>query len=74
MRILSPPQDAAAAKAHRSQLNVYDPPNDCISVPPKYNSWGFFCDFFKGWWIAAAGVRCQPGRSGWTSCAAAATR
>jgi membrane peptidoglycan carboxypeptidase len=28
-----------------------DPPNDCISVSPQHNDWGFFCDMLKNWWI-----------------------
>ena len=32
------------------QLHLTDPPNDCISVNPAHNDWGFFCDMFKNWW------------------------
>jgi membrane peptidoglycan carboxypeptidase len=32
------------------QLKLTDPPNDCISVSPEHNDWGFFCDMFKNWW------------------------
>ena len=41
---------AEKAKKQRIALRLYDPPNDCISVPSRYNSWGYFCDMFKSWW------------------------
>jgi membrane peptidoglycan carboxypeptidase len=44
------PQDAATASAQPIKLKLTTPPNDCVSVPQKYNSYGFFCDFFKTWW------------------------
>ena len=34
------------------RLNVYEPPSDCVSVAPEHNNLGFFCDFFKTWWMA----------------------
>jgi membrane peptidoglycan carboxypeptidase len=42
-----------AAKATKSKinLNLTDPPNDCVSVSKKHNSWGFFCDYFRSWWM-----------------------
>jgi membrane peptidoglycan carboxypeptidase len=43
---------AAAAKKEPIKLKLTTPPNDCISVPGKYNSWGFFCDFLKSWWMS----------------------
>ncbi|MEV0895736.1 transglycosylase domain-containing protein [Actinoplanes sp. NPDC049802] len=41
-----------AATAHRTKikLKLSTPPNDCVSVSPKHNDWGFFCDYFKSWW------------------------
>ncbi|WP_189170184.1 transglycosylase domain-containing protein [Pilimelia anulata] len=45
------PQQAAAAKKQPIVLRLTDPPNDCVSVPRKHNDWGFYCDFFKGWWL-----------------------
>nr|WP_117213606.1 transglycosylase domain-containing protein [Allorhizocola rhizosphaerae] len=44
-------EEVQAAKEEPLTLNVYEPPNDCISVNPDYNNWGFFCDFFKNWWM-----------------------
>ncbi len=44
-------EEAEAAKAQPVALNVYNPPNECVSVTPEHNSWGFFCDFFKTWWM-----------------------
>jgi membrane peptidoglycan carboxypeptidase len=32
------------------QLHLTNPPNDCISVNPAHNDWGYFCDMFKSWW------------------------
>jgi membrane peptidoglycan carboxypeptidase len=43
---------AAAAKRNPIRLRLTDPPNDCVSVPRRVNHWGFFCDFFKSWWLA----------------------
>ncbi|GFJ91931.1 penicillin-binding protein [Phytohabitans rumicis] len=44
------PANAAKAKAEPIKLRLTTPANDCISVPSRYNNWGFFCDFFKTWW------------------------
>jgi membrane peptidoglycan carboxypeptidase len=44
------PDAAAAAKAEPIRLKLSYPANDCVSVPEKYNSWGFFCDYLKNWW------------------------
>jgi membrane peptidoglycan carboxypeptidase len=41
----------ATATAQPIKLNLTTPPNDCVSVPKKYNSYGFFCDFLKAWWV-----------------------
>jgi membrane peptidoglycan carboxypeptidase len=50
----------AAAKAEPLTLNVYEPPNDCVSVAPEVNSWGFFCDFFKNWWMRQEAFGSNP--------------
>src|SRR5690606_36527154 len=34
------------------ELDLTDPPNDCVSVPEKNNHRGFFCDFFRTWWTS----------------------
>jgi membrane peptidoglycan carboxypeptidase len=44
------PALAGAIKSIPIQLKLTDPPNDCISVNPAHNDWGFFCDIFKNWW------------------------
>ncbi|MEU8297991.1 transglycosylase domain-containing protein [Micromonospora sp. NPDC048909] len=46
------PDAAATAKAEPIRLKLTDPPNDCASIPEKYNSWGFACDYLKNWWSA----------------------
>lgn len=45
------PEVAAAAQAAPIQLNLQEPPNDCVDVPGAVNHWGFFCDLFKTWWM-----------------------
>lgn len=44
-------RQAADAKSQPLTLNVYDPPNDCTEISHTLNSWGFFCDYFKNWWM-----------------------
>ncbi|WP_239124278.1 transglycosylase domain-containing protein [Rhizocola hellebori] len=44
-------ETAVTTKAEPIALHVTEPPNDCISVAPEINDWGFFCDFFKNWWL-----------------------
>ncbi|WP_213012515.1 transglycosylase domain-containing protein, partial [Paractinoplanes toevensis] len=41
---------ASDAKAARINLKLSSPPNDCLSIIPRHNNWGFFCDYFKAWW------------------------
>src|SRR5690349_10948992 len=43
--------EATAAKKTRIKLRLTTPPNDCVSVPRKYNNWGFFCDYLRNWWM-----------------------
>jgi len=45
------PDKAWAAKKSKIKLKLTSPPNDCISVPRKHNDWGFFCDYFRNWWL-----------------------
>ncbi len=45
------PTEAAELQKEPVRLNVYEPSNDCVSIAPEVNSLGFFCDFFKNWWI-----------------------
>src|SRR5258705_5471708 len=44
------PQLAAQVKAVPIDLKLTNPPNDCVSVKPEHNDWGYFCDIFKNWW------------------------
>jgi membrane peptidoglycan carboxypeptidase len=44
--------EADAAKQQPIRLKVTSPPNDCVSVPGKTSDWGFFCDFFRSWWLS----------------------
>jgi membrane peptidoglycan carboxypeptidase len=43
---------AATTKRQPIKLNLVEPPNDCASVDPRHNDWGFFCDMLKNWWGA----------------------
>jgi membrane peptidoglycan carboxypeptidase len=49
MAVITPTQ-AFDAKASKIKLHLTTPPNDCVSIPDKYNDWGFFCDYLKAWW------------------------
>lgn len=46
------PAVAEKEKAKPIKLNRSDPPNDCVSVPEEHTDWGFFCDFFRRWWLS----------------------
>jgi membrane peptidoglycan carboxypeptidase len=46
------PNAVAQAKTEPIRLKLTYPPNDCASVPEKWNSWGFACDYLKNWWSA----------------------
>jgi membrane peptidoglycan carboxypeptidase len=54
------PAAASAAQAEPIRLKLTDPPNDCISVPKSHNSWGFFCDFLKSWWMSQPAFGSNP--------------
>jgi membrane peptidoglycan carboxypeptidase len=47
-----PVAEAKTASAEPIKLKTTDPPNDCISIPRNINSMGYFCDFFKAWWMS----------------------
>ena len=34
------------------ELDLTDPPHECVSVPRETNDWGFFCDLFRSWWLS----------------------
>jgi membrane peptidoglycan carboxypeptidase len=42
---------ASAAKKAKIKLRLTTPPNDCVSVSKEHNNWGFFCDYFRNWWL-----------------------
>ncbi|NMO55615.1 penicillin-binding protein [Actinoplanes sp. TBRC 11911] len=46
------PDRAATAKKEKIKLRLTSPPNDCVSISPEHNDWGFFCDYFKSWWLS----------------------
>ncbi|SDZ41363.1 Membrane carboxypeptidase (penicillin-binding protein) [Micromonospora pattaloongensis] len=46
------PDAAEHAKQQPIKLKLHTPPSDCVSLPKKLNSWGFFCDYFKNWWTS----------------------
>ncbi len=52
--------EAEAAAAEPLRLNVFEPPNDCISVPSEHSDWGFFCDLFKTWWAQQPSFGATP--------------
>jgi membrane peptidoglycan carboxypeptidase len=54
------PGVAAAAKNQPIPLRLTTPPNDCVSVPRRLNSWGYFCDFFKSWWMSQPAFGSSP--------------
>ena len=43
--------EADKAKKSKIKLRLSNPPNDCVSVPEENNDWGFFCDYFRNWWL-----------------------
>jgi membrane peptidoglycan carboxypeptidase len=49
MGVITDAQDTAA-QAEKIGLNPQSQPNDCASVAPEHNDWGFFCDYFRQWW------------------------
>jgi membrane peptidoglycan carboxypeptidase len=44
------------------QLDLTEPPNDCVSVPSATNDWGFFCDLFRHWWMSQPAFGEDPGQ------------
>ncbi|MFI9641054.1 transglycosylase domain-containing protein [Micromonospora sp. NPDC051925] len=46
------PDAAAVAKTEPIRTRPTTPANDCTSLPSKYTSWGFACDYVKNWWSA----------------------
>ncbi|GAA0713596.1 transglycosylase domain-containing protein [Dactylosporangium roseum] len=52
--------EAAVARAQPLELKVSRPPNNCVSVTPQHNDWGFFCDYFRQWWGRQAEFGATP--------------
>ncbi|GAA1372637.1 transglycosylase domain-containing protein [Catellatospora chokoriensis] len=55
------PEVAATTKKEPIKLKITEPPNDCIAVAKQNNSWGFFCDMFKNWWLSQPAFGANPG-------------
>ncbi|MDT5042755.1 MAG: hypothetical protein QOE51_3740 [Actinoplanes sp.] len=53
-------QQAVAAKKTRILLKLTTPPNDCISIAKPHNDWGFFCDYFRSWWLEQPAFGATP--------------
>ncbi|HEV7963757.1 MAG TPA: transglycosylase domain-containing protein, partial [Actinoplanes sp.] len=51
---------ATPAKKSKIKLKLTTPPNDCISVPEQHNDWGFFCDYFRNWWLEQPAFGATP--------------
>jgi membrane peptidoglycan carboxypeptidase len=50
MKAVTPAQAARARSQPLAVRPGRTPPNDCVSVSPDHNDWGFFCDYFRQWW------------------------
>ncbi|MGH3646800.1 MAG: transglycosylase domain-containing protein [Micromonosporaceae bacterium] len=48
-RYLSTPEATKAQKTPIG-LKLKSIPNDCVGA--RHNDWGFFCDFFRNWWLS----------------------
>jgi membrane peptidoglycan carboxypeptidase len=51
---------AQSAKKSKIALKLTTPPNDCVSVSEKHNDWGFFCDYFRSWWLEQPAFGATP--------------
>jgi membrane peptidoglycan carboxypeptidase len=54
------PAEAVTAKAAKIKLHLSTPPNDCAAISRRHNSWGFFCDYFKSWWMRQPAFGSNP--------------
>jgi membrane peptidoglycan carboxypeptidase len=59
MGTITPAQAAASSKAG-IHLKLTTPPNDCVSVSRRHNDWGFFCDYFRQWWLQQPAFGASP--------------
>ncbi|WP_189080926.1 transglycosylase domain-containing protein [Mangrovihabitans endophyticus] len=50
----------STAKHAKIALKLSSPPNDCVSVPAAHNDWGFFCDYFRTWWLQQPAFGATP--------------
>ncbi|WDZ84890.1 transglycosylase domain-containing protein [Micromonospora cathayae] len=44
------PDEATRLRTEPLRIDQSDPRNDCASIPDKYNTLGFACDYLKNWW------------------------
>jgi membrane peptidoglycan carboxypeptidase len=51
---------ATVAMKSKIRLRLTTPPNDCVSVSRKHNDWGFFCDYFRTWWLEQPAFGATP--------------
>jgi membrane peptidoglycan carboxypeptidase len=51
---------AQSAQKAKIALKLTTPPNDCVSVRKKHNDWGFFCDYFRSWWLEQPAFGATP--------------
>ena len=54
------PAQAVTAKKAKIHLHLSTPPNDCASISQQHNDWGFFCDYFKDWWMRQPAFGSNP--------------
>ena len=54
------PAQAVTAKKAKIHLHLSTPPNDCASISQLHNDWGFFCDYFKDWWMRQPAFGSNP--------------
>ncbi len=52
--------EAATARKSKIKLRLSTPPNDCVSVSKERNHWGFFCDYFRNWWLEQPAFGATP--------------
>jgi membrane peptidoglycan carboxypeptidase len=51
---------AGTARRAKIRLRLSTPPNDCVSVSKEHNDWGFFCDYFRNWWLEQPAFGASP--------------
>ena len=53
-------ETAEAVKRSPIRLRLSTPRNDCASINPKFNDWGYFCDMLKNWWRSQPAFGATP--------------